>query len=273
MSNSTSPSVSRPTSDEQPATASRASVSRVTISSCRPVSPADAVEKRRAIARRAAGLGGDQPVPPHRPVLEFAGTDLQGVDGPVHGIRRQLRRWRRALRPAGQCAKTHQPRETDPAVSAARPAGGNCWCPGRAQHRDPRACRAQRGPGGTAAGLAGAPATRREPCRRLAALGVRWPEDGSRVFSARLAGGPGFRDRTFCAFACALSCRPPDCCRLSRVPGVISVVLKTAGALFDPSPAVAAISGAQIAAPTPTAASRRGSVLNFRQIRWLKPPP
>ena len=61
MSNSTTPSVSRSTSEPQPDTASRASVWRSMISSVEPGLAPDAREELLAVLGGAAGLGGDQP--------------------------------------------------------------------------------------------------------------------------------------------------------------------------------------------------------------------
>ena len=66
MSNSTTPCVSRSTSEPQPDTASRASVWRSMISSFKPGLGLDAVEELGAVLGRAAGFGGDQPGLPDR---------------------------------------------------------------------------------------------------------------------------------------------------------------------------------------------------------------
>ena len=80
MSNRMTPRACGSTSGVQPVAASRASVSRSTISSSMPTSVAHALEEVEAVARRAAGFGRDQPRARDAAVAHLGAADPQRLD-------------------------------------------------------------------------------------------------------------------------------------------------------------------------------------------------
>ena len=137
MSNRMTPSAAGSISGVQPVAASRASVSRSTISSSRPTCSRTRAQEFGAVRGRAAGLGRDQPRARHAAVAHLVAADAQRLDGaPDRGL----------AQAAGRCDALAEPDDArervDDAEAVARrrapPAAGNCWCRDRARHRSGR---------------------------------------------------------------------------------------------------------------------------------------
>ena len=75
-------------------------------------------------------------------VLQLSGADLERLDGAVHGI---IGEPARRVQPLAELTMREKASTTRnwPGRSAGQSAGGNCWCPDPAPHRDrPPACAA-----------------------------------------------------------------------------------------------------------------------------------
>ena len=137
MSNRITPSAAGSTSGVQPVAASRASVSRSTISSSMPTSLRMRSRNSQAVAGGAAGLGGDQPRAGDAAVAHLGAAHPQRIDGAQDRRLAQQARTGDALAEPDDAGERIDDAE---AVAAWRapPAAGSCWCRGRARHRSGR---------------------------------------------------------------------------------------------------------------------------------------
>ena len=122
MSNRITPSAAGSTSGVQPVAASRASVSRSTISSSMPTSLRHALEEVEAVAGRAAGFGRDQPRAGDAAVAHLGAADAQRIDRAQD---------RRLAQPAGAGDALAQPDDARERVDHAEAVAGG------ARHQQP----------------------------------------------------------------------------------------------------------------------------------------
>ena len=92
------------------------------------------VDEFGAVRRQPARLGGDQPGACHVAASHLAPADPQRVDRPADGLVAEPARRADPLAEPDDAGKRIHDAKTV-AASDARPAAGNCWCQGPAQHR------------------------------------------------------------------------------------------------------------------------------------------